>query len=159
MTPKDFLTAVRDALRLVCWTGTSNKIFGDYVFIVPEVPIQQISQFPAPNCWIIDQGDTNHPEHPGLATQNFTILFFVENVGQNMGEGGVIGRNRVTGESDGAGLKDIEKEVWNALMIATTLGSQKIVINITGRAKKQVVGQNFPLLFSSMSCRAFTWIY
>lgn len=155
MTPKALLTAIRDALRLLCWTGTSNKIFGANVYVTPETPIQQLAQWAKPSAFVIDQGTTNDPEHPCLMTQTFSIIVFVENVGSNYGEAVILGGNRVTGESDGAGSKDITAEMLSSLIQTTVYSAAKVVLVAKSTSKPVVVGKNNPLITVAMNFQSF----
>jgi hypothetical protein len=160
MTPKSVLVRVRDLLRALKWTGTSNFVFGaSAVYITTEAPMMNISQFPKPCAFVIDQGFTNHPEHPGIGTQNFTVLLFIENVGSNYGEGGIVGKNEVTNTSYGKGFKDISELVLETMYSQITLSGDKIVLVAKSTMKPTIVSNNTPLIFVSMVFNAFCSVY
>lgn len=156
-TPQDVLTRVQTLLQALVWTGTSNKIFGSNVYVVSEFPMQQIGQLCPPCVVILDQGFTPHKEHSAIGTERFTIMIFVENMGQNMGQGAMLSQNRVTGTSQGAGLLAIEKAVCDMLRTTISDGTNKVCYNMAGRGKKTMVKGNQPLMTSNINCSVFCW--
>jgi len=158
MTPEQILSRTRDALRVLVWPGTANKVFGpSSVYVVGDTPIMALSQYAKPCAFVVDQGTLSHDEHPGLQIQNFTIMLFVENIAQNYGEGGVLGRNRVPDTSSGAGLKAIEKEVLTDLVKQITLSTDKVVLVSKNISKSAFIGHNVPLYFASLVFNAYCW--
>jgi len=158
MTPKQFFTRLKTDLKALVWEGTSNKIFGDAVRIVPEIPIRQLNEWSAPFCFILDQGFVNHREHPGIGTQNFAITFFVENIQQNMGESAILSSNRVADTSFGAGTLDIEEELITYFIEKLSL-TTKIMIVEKNKPKVQLIGGNPPLLLSRWTFRTLLGYY
>jgi len=158
MTPKQFFTRLQTDLKALVWEGTANKIFGTSVWVVPEIPIRQLSEWSAPSCFILDQGFVNDGEHPGIGTQNFGITFFVENVQQNMGEGGILSANRVANTSAGAGSLDIEEELIMYFIEKLSL-TTKIMIVEKSKPKLQIVANNNPLLLNRWTFRTLLGYY
>jgi len=150
MTPGELLERIRDVIKTFAWNGTANLIFSEGVYVVSEIPIQQISQYQKPFAFILDQGDRSDPEYPGLIYQDFAVLDFVENVGNNYGEGPMLGSNRVANTSQGAGAKDIEQEIVEQLTRITVVGGEKIVITPKSRVRPQHVTRNSPTIFKQM---------
>jgi hypothetical protein len=160
MTPKQILSRVRDLLRSTVWPSTTNKIFGpSAVYVVGETPMGQVSQFPRPCAFVVDQGFTNHPENPGIGTQHFSILLFIENVSHNYGEGGILGRNELLNTSNGKGTKDIGEIVLETLFAQIALSSDKVVLVSKSTTKPQYVSSNAPVYFCSLVFEAFCWVY
>lgn len=157
LTPKALLQRMQTILKAVCWPSTSNKIFGDSVYIVPAFPIQQLSQVVTPMALVVDDGEVSHAEHPALVTQNFSLLLFVENVQHNLGEGAIVGKNRITNYSSGAGTKDILDVVLETLMTDTTLTTPGL--HVKNRTRPTLVASNSPLVTVSCSFSGFCSIF
>lgn len=159
MTPKLVLSNIKDALAILAWPSSVNVVFGNHVYVVPEFPAQQMGQFPRPFALVVDQGESNHPEHPLLITQYFTVMCFVENFAQNYGEGVVLGRNRVANKSDGAGTKDVTAVILTDLVYKIALGASKCVLVSKTRSKFNVVAANAPTCTVSLSFESFASLY
>lgn len=144
MTPKNFFTYLQTFIKGLVWTGTTTKIFGDNVYFVPDTPIEHLSRFQNPSCFILDTGATMHSEHPNLIYQTFTLMVFVENLNSAWGEGVLMSANRVINTSSGAGLIDIESELIPALIKTITLNSSKISIVEKNKVKQSVISGNKP---------------
>ena len=158
MTPFEFFSRLRAHLKDVVWSGTSNKIFGNNVFVVPELPIQQLPTFSSPCCFVTDQGAVNYGHHDQLYTQNFSIAVFVENTGDRYGEAVLLSGNRTVNTSVGAGLLEIEENLINDLRQVEELSSAKIVLKSKSKVKTQFVKKNTPLSFRSLAFSAFVSI-
>lgn len=154
MTPKTFFTYLRTWLRATVWTGTSNKIFGDNVFVVPTLPAQQISRFQSPTCFIVDLGASADEAHPRLLDQSFSIAIWVENVQSEYGEGSLLSACRTANTSKGAGLLDIEEAIFPQICNITDLTSTKIMIVEKAKTKLEITQNNFPIVTRvwTMSC-------
>lgn len=146
MTPKDFFTNLQTWLRGCVWTGTTNKIFGDNVHVVPILPTQQISRMIFPACFLVDTGGSFDSSHPYILEQNFTIGIWLENVQSEFGEGVMLSACRVAGTSQGAGLLDIENEIFGKICDIETLSSTKISLIEKAKTTIQVTQNNFPLV-------------
>jgi len=159
MTPKQFFTRLRTDLQALTWEASpQGKMFGDAVYIVAKIPIEQISSFRHPTCFIVDSGAILDKDHPGLLNQNFQLSIFVENMQDYMTQGILLSANRVTGESYGAGLLDIEEELIPWLIDKTTL-STKIMLIEKGIPKPTVAKGNNPSMFRNMSFNVLLSLY
>lgn len=145
MTPKNFFTNLKTWLNSVVWTGTSNKIFGDNVYVPPFLPAQQISRLILPACFIMDVGGSFDKSHPYIIHQNFTIGIWVENVQSEFGEGVMLSACRIAGTSQGAGFLDIENEIFGQICDIETLSSTKISILEKAKTKLEMTQNNFPM--------------
>ena len=157
MTPKQFMSRLKTLLSSMVWSETSNKVLSS-VYVVPQVPIQQITQFRTPCCFLVDNGFNQDTEHPGLLYQLFTLVFFVENVQNNMGESVLLGEGRVENTSLYAGLYDIEEEVISKIINTYSLTTKVIINELTG-IKTKVVPKNNPLIFRSWHGSVITSLY
>ena len=157
MTPKQILEDVRDFLRELTWPSSANLVFGERVYVVAEIPIQQLPQYGSPCAFVVDQGNTSHPEHHRLCTQNFNVQLFIENLASNYGEGGILSRNKVANTSSGTGSKEIEAYILKKMSEIMSL-TTKIVLIGTSRSKPQIAASNYPLIFVSVNFKAFCWI-
>lgn len=136
MTPKIFFTRLQNALKLLVWTGTSNKIFGENVFVVATLPGMPLAQIVSPTCYVVEAGFKPHDEHPQIIFQNFQIVIFLENVQSEFGQSSILGANRTTNTSRGVGMLDLEREIFDNVIKTITL-TDKISIIETGASKAQ----------------------
>jgi len=144
MTPKNFFTYLQTLLKGMVWTGTSNKVFGNNVYIVTDTPMELLSRAQNPTCYIMDMGAALDEEHPNLVEQGFSLMLFVENNNSAYGEGVMMSANRTINTSQGAGLLDIEEEVITQLIKTITLSSVKIDLLEKSKAKSSVISGNRP---------------
>lgn len=159
MTPKELFERLQDWLQSLTWGATSNKIFGDSVFVVVEIPIEQLARFRHPSAFVVDQGYVAHPEHPLIGLQNFSIDIFAENLQDAMTESIVLGSNRVAATSPGAGVLDIFDELISKIFDIETLSSTQISIVEKSTPKPAIMKGNIPLLTRSLSCVARVSLY
>jgi hypothetical protein len=150
MTPKQFFDRMQDELQGMVWGATPNKIFGDQVFVVAELPMQQIARLRQTTAFLVDEGYINDHEHPGLMVQNFAITVFVDNVQSAFGEAVMLGANRATDTSKGAGILDIEYELTRKLLAIETLTSKAMLVEKSTPKAKFIKG-NTPLIFRSFA--------
>jgi hypothetical protein len=158
MTPKELLQNLQTYLKGLEWTA-GNKIFGTNVFITSQMPANQLSQLVTPCCFIIENSQNSHAEHNNIIEVNFTLMIFVENYGQNMGESTIIGGNRIANTSKGAGILDIEDKVLQGLDEQVILNTAKITFLSKSRAKNVVMSGNNPHMTRSMNFHARTSYY
>jgi len=159
MKPRELLEDVQTALKALVWQGTANPVFGEAVYIVPLIPIEQITRYMRTSAFILDQGEASHPEHWGLIIAKFSIVLYVENFGEEHGQSVMIGGNRVPNDSRGAGVKDIEEQImWE--LLNTSILTTKIVFQGKSRSKPQnPKGANIPNIFKLLNFEAFVSIY
>jgi len=136
MTPKIFFTRLQNALKLLVWTGTSNKIFGENVFVVAALPGMPLAQIVSPTAYVIESGFKQHDEHPQIIFQNFQIALFIENVQSEFGQSSILGANQTTNTSRGVGMLDLEREILDNVIKTISL-TDKISIIETGAGKAQ----------------------
>lgn len=150
MTPHTFYERLIYWLQTFVWPGTTNLVFGEYgVHFTPELAVTQLSKWPSPYVNVIDAGEISHPEHPGIVTQEFTLVTFIENYGEAYGDSALLGGNRPEANaSSGAGLKEIEAVTLKALQALTSLSNslgtdpQKVCLLCKSRTKKQFMKEN-----------------
>jgi hypothetical protein len=158
MTPKQLFSRLRAFLKSVQWEGTSNDIFGDSVYVVAKLPIELLSQYRHPSAFIIDRGAVPDGEHPGLLTQNFSIVIFVENIQSNYGESAMLGGGRVADTSRGSGLLDIEEEIFPQIIETSELTTKIMIVEKT-TPKPIEIKDNRPLVFRDFAFRALVSVY
>jgi len=144
MTPKTFFTELQNTLKLLVWTGTSSKIFGDNVYIVADTPLSHLNRFQSPSCFIMDLGGQLDDEHPNLLFQKFSLMLFVENNNNVWGEGVMLSSNRTINTSQGAGLFDIEEVLIPSLIKTVTLNAVKIQVLEKSKSKQATISGNLP---------------
>jgi len=155
---KTLFVNLRTHLRGTAWTGTANEVFGDEVYIVPRVPMENLSRFGMPCCFILDKGSDFYDQHPGLEEQKFQLVVFQENVADPYGEGVVLSANRTANTSKGAGILEIEQEIVRSLKSVTALSSAKITLRHRNKIEVAMVKENEPSVFRSLTFSAFTSI-
>ena len=160
MTPKEAIIGIGDWLKLLVWPGTTNKVFGDGVFIVVQIPIQQICEFPAPCVFLQLTNSSPHPEHPGILYQSISLSVFVENVQSSFSESVLLGGPRISGTSQGAGLLNVETVLFSALVKMTDVPGMAKIINIEKQIGRAVsVKGNYPLATQTYILTVLTGVY
>jgi len=158
MTPKELITRVQTLIKGLTWS-VGNYVFGQNVFVVPEFPMQQLSQMVTPCCFIIETGQQSHLQHEGIIEQKFNVLILIQNVGDNMGGLALLGGNRVANTSSGAGVYDIELKIIEAMRDATSLSSAKVTLEGTSRMKLNSVKNNAPLVVRTLKFKSRVYLY
>jgi hypothetical protein len=153
MTPRQFFDRLRTLLKEMEWGSSGNKIFGGGVYIVPRLPLHKLQEFSAPCCFIIDTGGPYDPEHPVILYQQFQLIFFIEIIQDNLGQGAMMGASRVANTSQGAGVFEIESEVLSQIVETTAL-TTKVYVLEKSRTQSQVVRSNNPCVFRMISLQA-----
>lgn len=146
MTPDQFFTKLKTYFQGLEWGSSGNKIFGNNVFVVPEIPIQQISAYRSPSLFILDLGVKHYPEAPGIGDLKFGLFPFIENVQSAYGEGSMLSANRTADTSNGVGLLPLESEYLAQMLEVTSLDSAKILLLESNSVKTQTIKNNFPLV-------------
>lgn len=159
MTPKELFQRFQAWLEALEWTGTSNKIFGEAIWIVVEIPIMQLSRYPNPCGFIVDQGFVHHPEHPQIITQNFSLSVFVENIQSAFSESALVGACRTADTSSGAGILDLEKELLTQITKIDELVSQVFLVERSAPKPQKVSGANWPLALRPFVFQALCNLY
>ena len=158
MTPKELMSRIKTLISEIAWTGTTY-IFGINTFVTPDFPITNIAEIIAPSCFIVDMGQKSHPEHEGIIEQSFNIMFFVENLGDNKGEGEILGGNRIANTSVGAGIYDIEQKIITTIRDTITLSTAVVTLEGSGRIKLNKAKGNEPLVIRILRFKARVYIY
>uniref|UniRef100_A0A6H1ZG31 Uncharacterized protein n=2 Tax=viral metagenome TaxID=1070528 RepID=A0A6H1ZG31_9ZZZZ len=159
MTPVLFFSRLRTYLKTMAWVAApQGKIFGDSVYIVSKIPIEQIAAYRPPVAFIVDGGAAIDNNHPGLIQQSFSISIFVQNVQDHMGESVMLGANRAAGTSEGAGLLDIEEEMINQIIDVTVL-TTKVMLVEKGLPSATVARGNNPAVFRTIKFSVLLSLY
>ena len=158
MTPKQFYTRLRTAMKVLVWEGTSNLVFGNNVFISPQFMVQQLPEMVCPSLFIVDKGFVADEYHPGIGNLNFNFVLFVENVSDRFGEGVILGANRTTNTSRGAGVLDIVDEVFSYLFTVTALTSKVMVLERSIPNAVTIKG-NLPLVTQTIALSVYVGLY
>ena len=149
MTPTTFFERFRDYIKTLVWAGTTNKLFGENVFLVPVLPAHMYYQIVAPSCYISPTEFQFHAEHPNLIFQAFEISVIIENVSSGFGEGVILGANKTTNTSRGAGLLDVMKELMTNLNKKTALTNKIYIVEQSG-VRGQFVKNNIPHVYQNV---------
>ena len=155
MTPEEFYIHFQTWMKNLKWGSNSedeNTLFGDCVYVVPDMAAIMPAQAPRPCAFIVEGGESYHSEHPILAAQNFLIVVFQENTISQYGESALLDYSRVANSSEGAGTKSIVRELIEKIEALTELNSEKIVIQPTKAPKPGKVKDNFPLVYQRIDC-------
>lgn len=120
MTKKEILDAIKDKLIAQTWTGSSNVVFPSGSVVVSKALANEaLATMTVPICQIIPGGgkaDPQYDEDPNLLIFPVTLRLITLAQGDAVGENPLMGANRAdTTLSEGAGLYDIESEVYNAV--------------------------------------------
>ena len=158
MTPKQLFERLQDNLQALVWEGTSNLVFGENIYVVPEVPIQQLPDLISPTAFIVDKRFVNDTEHPGIGFQNFALTCFVENVSSRFGQASMLDGNRVTNTSKGVGTLNLADEVYSYLFSVTALTTKIHILEKSAPTPMGIKG-NYPLVTFSLNLSAFVSIY
>ena len=154
MTPQKLLECVKDRLQNLTYIGTSTKIFFTRgVRITSEVPIEQLSQFQDVQCFLVDTGDINHREHPGIIFKKFSVVIFLENLGDEFGE------NTIVGGNGKQGVKEIERVVTREMMELVELEGERLTIQLINTSRKKYVSSNTPTITTEMNFEVMTEVY
>lgn len=122
MNERDQLVAIKAKLVAQTWTGGSNVVFPTgSVLITRGLNIEEAlkSGVRTPFALIVPgaaQADPQHGEDPNLMVGEVTIRIGVVIPGDAVGENPLMGANRPdTTKSEGAGLFQVQAEVFNAI--------------------------------------------
>lgn len=159
MTPKQFFTRLRTWLKAVTWEDSpGGKIFGESVYVVPKIPIEQISVYRPPAVFIVDKGASMDKDHPGLLVQSFSLSIFQEKISDHMTEDVLLGSMRQSGTSSGAGILDIEEELIPKI-IDTTVLTTKILLVEKSIPQVTTARGNNPLSFRALNFTVLLSLY
>ena len=150
MIRKTFFERLETLIKSMVWTGTTTKIFGLNVYVVPYLPASLLGRIVAPTCFIVEAGIKHHTEHPNIVEQDINIEVFIENISSEFGRGSVMSGNRTANSSVGVGIIDLEKEFKTQVINTITLTDSVQIIE-TSSQKASIVSGNNPLLWRVMT--------
>ncbi len=115
---------IRNVLRDLVWTGSSNAVFGNesvVVTVAPEGEAGAALRYPAVLIRPLDAApDPEHSQLPDLIRQRLGLRILVAVAGDALGEVPLIGGFWNAGtagaiQTDGRGLLELEEELYNAI--------------------------------------------
>lgn len=140
MNKRDMISAIKTELQAQTWTGGSNKVFGGgSVIVTTYTELRTVLAFcQSPFALIIagdGQCDPQFGEEPELLVLPVTIMVGTVTPGETLGQNPIMGANRPDStKSEGAGLYQIEQEVYNAIGKLNALESITIQFRQVGQA-------------------------
>lgn len=144
-------TRLRDSLRSLNFTGTSQRIFGDLgVFVVSEIPTHKLTEFQNSSCWIRHISGSPYLQNPTLFENQVEITFFVHNLGDDYNEGVMLGRNKDSTTKAGWGVFEIEQEIITHLLGLTSLSGSKVTFSLLSIKKANTIAKNNPAVFRTL---------
>ena len=153
LKPSELYENLRTTFNAMVYQGTTEAIFQNGVYAVPEFPVMQLQQIYNYSAHIVDRGGVPHKEHPGLIITKFDILIFLEHLGDEFGQYIVLGGNSKRS------IKEIEESIIWSFENITELASNRIVLRNKVIGKKKFIRNNTPITTCLISCEAFTSIY
>ena len=128
MTPEQFFSSLRDSLRALVWPSSTNRVLGDAVRVVAELPMESLQEYPRDSAFIMDMGGQSYSEHDELFIQHFRLVLFHENFNDRYGESVMLGSGEEADTTRGVGIFKIDQVITNHVRSLTTLGSRKVTI-------------------------------
>ena len=89
-----------------------------------------------------------------LLEQNFSLLLFAAHVGDPYGQRVMLGGNRLSNESAGASLLDIEEQLIENLRKVTVLNAAKVTLIGKTKVRTNYVKRNTPFVFRELNFNA-----
>lgn len=133
MNAVELFSRLRDSLKALNYSGTSQPIFGnDGVQVVDRLPEEYIGRWRSPMCFIIEAGSKPYLQDPTVYEQFFTIIFVIENASVRSRESLVLGAHEETTTKNGRGILQIESEIVNHLHGITALSGSKVTFTFLG---------------------------
>jgi hypothetical protein len=148
MNPKTFYNRLKTLLKGLNWPTTANKVFGNNVFIVPYLYPENIPVIISPCCFIEELGFINHKEEPEIIMSRFQLIYFIENINTQSGEGIVIDANRTTNTSRGVGYLELERLIMKNVINVIKLTDNIYIKEISGTKAIQIPS-NAPNMYRS----------
>lgn len=120
MTKTQLLTAIKNKLIAQTWTGSTNVVFPSGSVVVSKaIARSALASMTVPVAQIIPGGgkaDQQFDEDPNLLVMPVTVRLITLAPGDAVGENPLMGANRADSTlSEGAGLYDLEQELYNAI--------------------------------------------
>lgn len=110
----------------------------------------QLSNFRSPSCYLVDGGAKPYLQNPSVFEQFVSITYYLENLGDEYGEGVMIGRNKDSATKAGSGVFEIEAEIVNHMLSLTSLSGSKVSFALMSKSPAKVVSKNFPAIKKTM---------
>lgn len=140
MNKRDLISAIQTKLLAQTWTGSANVVFpSNSVIVTTFAEVDAVLSYCRVPFAIIIVGDAQSDpqwgEEPDFMKVQVTIRIGVAIPGEALGENPLMGANRPDStKSEGAGLYEIEEEVYNAVGKLNTQDSITIQFKQTGGA-------------------------
>ena len=121
MNKRAMVAALKTELQAQTWTGGSNKVFGGgSVIVTTYAELNAVLAYCQSPFAVIMVGeaqcDPQFGEEPELLVVPITVRIGTVTPGETLGENPLMGANRPSStRSEGAGLYQIEQEVYNAI--------------------------------------------
>lgn len=147
----DLFIRLRDSLRTLVFSGTSQEVFGNHgCYVCSDIPTHKITEFANASCWIRDGGSSPYYQNPSLFEQFVEVTIFVHNLGDEFNEGVMIARNKNSATKAGSGILEVEQEVINHIISLTALSSNKISFALINKTKVKSISRNNPAIFKTL---------
>jgi hypothetical protein len=157
MNPKVFFNRLKTLLQALTWPTTANKVFGNNVFVVPYLFPSNMPVMASSTCFIEEVGFINHEEEPSIVMSRFSIVYFIENVSNQSGEGVVIDANRIVNTSRGVGYLELERLIQKNVINTVKMTDNIYIRELTGLKALQVPSNN-PNMFRSNVFEAMLYL-
>lgn len=137
MNPWQFAQQIRHELRNVQWQlGSKEVVFGDRgAFVFGGAPVEAAHPMQFPFALVTIDGGVPDEDDPDLIMQQFSVAVAARVMGDKLGEGAVIGRNRPGedyGKSAGAGCAELAERARAAVQRMTAFSGGAIVVSASG---------------------------
>lgn len=109
------LTLLKAKIQSLTWDGTNPLFHTNSVVITVAPDKDALSKFIMPVCLIHPGTKVADREQPSLYLEEIEMVIMVSIPGDAMGSNALMGANRVTDTSKGAGLLTIEQAVLDAI--------------------------------------------
>lgn len=159
MTKTQLLTAIKNKLIAQVWTGSSNVVFPSGSVVVSKaIAKSALSTMGTPIAQIIPGGgkaDPQFDEDPNLLIFPVTVRLITIAPGDAVGENPLMGANRADSTlSEGAGLYDLEQELYNAIGKLNTQDGIIIQFRNQGDSGAEYVDDNLYLAYEDHNFEA-----
>ena len=126
MNTRELVLAVQTQLRARLWDGSGEKVFASGAVLVTlglDIELTPRLRFPIALIRPLSGAvDPDHKQDPGLLKRQIAVRLVASVAGDPWGEDPLIGACRPsTTASSGAGLLELEEELWAAISILNAL--------------------------------------
>lgn len=163
MTESQLLTAIKAELVAQLWTGGSTVVFGTgCVAITANVDLAMewaLKTMRTPIALLQPLSSTSDPEYdedPNFVALNLQMRLIVQVPGDSVGENALMGANKTGGStvSEGRGIFEVEKEVFNAIGRLNGLESVILQCRQKGGLQSAIVGDNIYVAYRDLTFEA-----